>query len=369
MPSLPSAGPLPSPVVRAALPPAQPWRRARGCLLALVVAVWLLGAALSASTAAAQTGGTTAPASCTPQRATGRFFIPMTVNGSQRSALVNVPPGSDGTHPLPLVLAFHGAGATGPFMEPYSGLSALGDRAGFITVYPTSNFKFWNLDGSGPQGDDDIVFIRALLGRLDEQLCVDDQRIYATGVSNGAGFTARLGCDLADRLAAIAPVAGLYGVQPPCQPQRPLSVLEIHGSADTTVPYTGYGPNGQGAVPTFLQQWETLDGCPPTSPTTRLVYTRGAILSDRSGCAAGSRVTGVELLGGPHTWPGSVYTPPDGFGEAPSVSASLTVWDFFRCVSLTPSAPPAQCLQTSIKAARAGARPAKRRAGPHRRRS
>ena len=55
---------------------------------------------------------------------------------------------------------------------------------------------------------DDIAFIGALLDAVEQSVCVDASRVYATGVSNGGGMVARLACELSDRLAAIAPVAG-----------------------------------------------------------------------------------------------------------------------------------------------------------------
>ena len=92
----------------------------------------------------------------------------------------------------------------------------------------------------------------AVLDRVEQLTCVDASRVYATGVSNGGGMTALLGCRLAWRLTAIAPVAGGYGTQPPCHPARPLAVLEVHGAADEVVPYAGKGAAHVGNVPAYL---------------------------------------------------------------------------------------------------------------------
>lgn len=293
---------------------------------ALALALCMLAAALAPPQARA---GTTS-ATCSPVGRSGRFFVTLPVAGVQRSALVNVPPGADGTRRLPLMLVFHGAGGTGPAEENWLGLTRLGNREGFIAVYPTSHTKYWNVFGSGWHGEDDIQFIRSLLGNLDQQLCVDDQRVYAAGVSNGAGFVARLGCELSDRLTAIASVAGIYGVQPPCHPTRPLSVLEIHGTADRTVPYNGTGPTAKGNVAAFVSQWTTLDQCPTQPPVTRR-FAPNAVLYDHYGCAAGTTVAHIKLIGGVHAWPG------DAGGGAPLadrvVSATAAVWKFFECQS------------------------------------
>jgi polyhydroxybutyrate depolymerase len=99
---------------------------------------------------------------------------------------------------------------------------------------------------------DDVGFIKALLQVLPSRMCIDPSRIYATGVSNGGGFAARLGCELSSQIAAIAPVAGGYRSLDPCHPDRPVAVLEIHGTADTVVPYDGKPPDYGGSVQKFL---------------------------------------------------------------------------------------------------------------------
>src|SRR5207248_243685 len=155
--------------------------------------------------------------------------------------------------PLPLVLALHGAGGNGRGMEQYTGLSAFADRYGFVAVYPSSVPKFWNITAS-PNKPDDVAFINQLLDVVESQVCIDPERVYATGVSNGGGMVALLACAMSDRLAAVAPVAGNYLPLPPCHPDRPVSVLEIHGTAVKSVPYR--------IVPGFMGQWLAFDGCP-----------------------------------------------------------------------------------------------------------
>jgi polyhydroxybutyrate depolymerase len=254
-----------------------------------------------------------------------RFFDTLTIDGAQRSALVNVPPHPAG-RPLPLVLAFHGAGATGPFMEVYSGLTRLADRDGFIAVYPTANGNLWNSAARGDRPQDDIVFVRSLLDDLATRACVDQARVYATGVSNGGSFTARLGCELSDRLAAIAPVAGGYGVEPPCHPTRPLSVLEIHGTHDWVVPYDGTGAHHHGSVAGYLAMWGRLDHCRPKHVQRRLAAEAYLIVRPR--CTMDTTVEHVKLIGGPHIWPGTPLVTP---GADPGVpfSATEAVWEFF----------------------------------------
>ena len=97
-------------------------------------------------------------------------------------------------------------------------------------------------------GANDVEALERSLDQLEAAGCVDPARVFVTGVSNGGGMTARLACDLSERLAGAASVAGGYRSLPPCRPERPLPVLEIHGTADQVVPYGGKPPDYDGSV-------------------------------------------------------------------------------------------------------------------------
>jgi polyhydroxybutyrate depolymerase len=245
--------------------------------------------------------------------------------GELRWARVHVPRATP-SRPLPLVLAFGGAGATGAFMQRYSGLSKVADRAPFIAVYPTAfgTHPFWGLNDAAPNGRQDLQFVSDLLDILQATLCVDPRRIYATGVSNGGGFTARVGCALANRIAAIAPVAGGYRTIPDCEPERPVSVLEIHGTADGSVPYHGKPPDFRGSVPRYVSGWRERDGCTDQSSHRRLAP--ATLLVSWPACRDGTEVAQIKIYGGVHVWPGAL--------GAPGFSAARAVWDFFRTTRL-----------------------------------
>jgi polyhydroxybutyrate depolymerase len=271
---------------------------------------------------AADRAATGAPG-CGPGKRTGRFVATVQAEGVRRTALVDVPGGAR----VPLVIALHGAGGNGRFMERYSGLTTAAKPRGFAVAYPDAEGKFWQLAPSGEQAHDDIAFIRSLIDQLEATTCVDPERVYVTGVSNGGGLTARLGCELSERIAAIAPVAGGYAKLPPCHPDRPVSVLEIHGTADASVPYSQVAP--------FLAQWAALDGCNPR-PVRRRIALR-TLLAVRHGCPRGTLVQHVELLDGPHAWPGTpVQRLP---GHTSPISAANYVLGFFAGRRLAP--PPA----------------------------
>lgn len=294
----------------------------RASLLTLAVAVVVL---IAPAHAATPTGSSV----CAHPR-TGDFTMTLSVSGLVRNALVHVP-SWDAGRPLPVVLAFHGAGGSGPFMADYSDMSPLADHDHFIVVYPSAAGPkhYWTLNASVPSAPDDVGFISRLLDALPTRACVDTQRIYATGVSNGGGFVARIGCLLSSRIAAIAPVAGGYSSLDPCTPDRPVSVLEIHGTSDPVVPYNGKPPDYRGSVPRFLSTWTSLDHCPDTDSS--IFVARGTERFDWGPCADGTEVLHYRLTGIGHTWPGARES------RFATINAGRTVWRFFRGRTLAPA--------------------------------
>ena len=222
-----------------------------------------------------------------------------------RSAQVHIPAKARAGTLLPVVLVLHGAGGTGRGMAEWTHFSAVADAMNFIAVYPnaTGKSRFWTLrDHRGAAND--VQFISDLLDQLEANPCVDQSRIYATGVSNGGGMTARIGCELSGRIAAIAPVAGGYRSLPPCDATRPLSVLEVHGTGDPVVPYLGLPPDFAGSVPTYLAGWTQRDGC--AAVPSRQEIARRTLLKTWSGCAPGVAVQHLELYGFGHGWPDTI---------------------------------------------------------------
>jgi polyhydroxybutyrate depolymerase len=258
--------------------------------------------------------------------AAGTTPITISSGGLSRSAVVHVPPAGKAGHPLPLVLAFHGAGANGGAMESYSGLSGVSDRHGFVVAYPSATGPrgYWNIAGPRGKAPDDVQFAQDLISALEARLCLDPARIFATGVSNGGGMVARLGCELSGTLRAIAPVAGGYSSLPGCTPVRPISVLEIHGTHDWVVPYGGKGPARAGSARNYLRGWLARDHCP--AHAARTVPARKVVRLLWAPCVNGTAVAHLKVIGGTHEWPESR---PEQGDRSPAISASQAVWQFF----------------------------------------
>lgn len=261
---------------------------------------------------------------CSVYGTPGSHSLALRVAGRQRFVLVHVPRAIRAGERLPLVLALHGYGGSGPEMERYSGFSRVADRRGFVVAYPSSDGLAWNATGAAGQSGD-IAFLERTIADLQRSGCIDPARVLATGVSNGGGMVVLAGCELSSEIAAIAPVAGGYDGQPRCQPRRPLSVLEVHGTADQVVPYFGRGrrpaPDG---LPPFVNGWVHRDRCSPRAIVNQLAPRTTTYLWRR--CAAGVRVEHIRIRAGRHQWPGA--TPPDP-GPRSTFCAACTIWSFF----------------------------------------
>jgi polyhydroxybutyrate depolymerase len=208
-----------------------------------------------------------------------------------------------GPTPLIVVLVPGGGGDRSDRL----GVGAAAAKRGFAVLYPTSQDTFWALNRD--QGDADVDAVTSLLERTLAGGCFDARRISITGVSNGAGFAARMACALPERFAAVVPVAAGYRALDPCPRTARASFLDIHGTADTVVPYNGKKPDRAGSVPRYTAAWARRDGCAtrPAQTTPRRLVTRVRY----RGCDAGLRVERLRLSGTDHGWPGAGPPLPD----------------------------------------------------------
>jgi polyhydroxybutyrate depolymerase len=173
---------------------------------------------------------------------------------------------------------------------------------------------------------DDIGFVRDLLATADDRLCVDDARIYSTGMSNGGFLSHRIGCELSDRIAAIAPVAGVNGMTS-CAPSRPVPLMHFHGTADPLVPYTGSTSLGFISVPDSFAAWGARDGC--TGDPVETFRNGDSHCATYQQCGAGADVTPCTVDNGGHTWPGGLPVPSLG-NTTTDLNATDAMWTFFE---------------------------------------
>lgn len=264
-----------------------------------------------------------------------------------RSYKIHIPPTYNGNTPTSLVLALHGGGGRSQTMEKKTEFSEKADEEGFIAVYPNGISRFlllmrtWNAGHccgiALEKNIDDVKFIRELVNKLQLQLNIDPSRIYITGHSNGAMMAYRLGTELSDVIAAIAPCAGTIGgkttedsplyVIP--EPDYPVSVIALHGKLDENVPYDGgRGENTSGSridlsVNESISFWVQHNECNPI-PQTNISESGNIVTDTYSGGKNGTEVVLCTIVNGEHWWPGSDKDP---YQE---ISATDVIWDFFE---------------------------------------
>jgi polyhydroxybutyrate depolymerase len=231
-----------------------------------------------------------------------------------------------------LVISLSGVFGDGFQAELTTGFDAEADRLGWIAIYPDSVLDGWMAYGNDDSwghhpGADDVPFFRALIEQEIREDGVDRGRVFVTGMSRGGMMTHRAGCDLADVVAAIAPVSGNMATTAgsatdvACNPAQPISVLAIHGTADGVIPFAGgrvqvdYAPFDE-----VMATWRSVDGCAGDQVRT----IDGSSTTTAWTCAAGTVVAQRVVEGGWHQWPGSPGAHgPDGF------DAARVIADFF----------------------------------------
>jgi polyhydroxybutyrate depolymerase len=260
------------------------------------------------------------------------------VGGVSRTFHLYRPAGlSDGA---PLVVMLHGGFGTGAQAERSYHWDSEADAGHFLVAYPDGLMRAWNAGTccGEPQrtNSDDVGFITAMVGAIEQEIPIDRARIYATGMSNGAMMALRLGCQT-NTFAAIAPVAGTLLTD--CSAARPTSVLQIHGTADDRVPYNGgpgkaFSADGTArvdgpSVEAVNATWRGIDGCGQPNSTTA-----GDVTTQTAGCADGHTVELISVKGAGHQWPGGEPSPlAQRIGNMPAPSTALnatdTIWQFF----------------------------------------
>jgi polyhydroxybutyrate depolymerase len=265
----------------------------------------------------------------------------VTVGGRERAWLVHVPPRYDGRTPLPVVIVLHGGGGSSSGAARQSGMSVKADKENFLAVYPDgsgvarSRLLTWNSGNccgyAMKSGVDDIAFIRAMLDRLQRDYAVDAKRVYVTGISNGAMMAYRVACEMSDRIAAIAPVAGAQNID--CPRAGPLSVMIIHGAKDQNVlldggePTKRFGPpRTDRSVAYAASFWAAQNRC-ADRPQQQLTATLRTDVY--TGCKGGTGISVYIVENGGHSWPGGERM--SAILDEPSrqVSATDLMWTFF----------------------------------------
>jgi polyhydroxybutyrate depolymerase len=315
-------------------------RRVGRLVLALTTVVSVLAVACAdRAPSTGATGGTPSPSpSAAPSSDTASPRADLVVGGD-RPVTVHVPASYDATQPAPLLILLHGYSSSGREHDAYFNLAPVADARGFVYAYPDGTVdsqgnRFWDATDAccdfDRTGADDVAYLTSVIADIRAKLAIDPKRIDLIGHSNGGFMAYRLACDEAGVVAAIVSLAGATFANPAdCAPSAPVSVVEIHGTADDVIRYEGgtlsdVGPPAATTSPypgaeATAEAWANYDGCGGTS--TRL----GAKVDVDADLASGTDPAETSVA----EWSGcksgatvQLWTIPDG-GHGPSISPSF----------------------------------------------
>ena len=289
-------------------------------------------------------GSQPAEPNATPIQAPGDYRFSFVHDGLTREYLVHVPKSYRPGHPTPMLIALHGGGGDADFQADDSKykLISKSEQAGFIAVFPNGYSRFpsgvlatWNAGtccGAAQKNNvDDVGFIREVIHRVERQANIDPQRVFATGMSNGAMMSWRLACE-APEVRGIAPVEGTDNTTGQCVPSHPVPVIEFHAANDPNVPFNGgigVGPSHTSfkSVPDTQGKWVLIDRA-SVAKVERVLTVPGAHCDVHPAGRGGAPVELCVTDTGGHSWPGG-GTQQGRKRPSMAISANDLMWNFF----------------------------------------
>lgn len=322
------------------------------CIRTLAMAAVVAGSAMTLGCSnqrgvAASVGDSSEPGPSSlgaqPALVGGSGELTVSHDGVRRSYTLRVPDTTHHRGALPLVVVMHGGGGNAENVENMTGFTPVGAREGFLVAYPNGSggvagsLLTWNAEhccGDAMRDEaDDVGFVAAVIDDVARRHRVDPNRLYLTGMSNGAMMSHRGGIELSDRIAAIAPVVGaVFGDEP--MPASPVSAFIINGARDESVPVAGGISGGRPdqwdgtpmlAAPEQAAFWARANGCADDAtsvdegPLQRIAYD----------CPAGLDVVLTIVGDGGHAWPGGERGSRLGDTPSESMDATEAIWSFF----------------------------------------
>ncbi|MDO6388685.1 PHB depolymerase family esterase [Pontibacter sp. BT731] len=267
-------------------------------------------------------------------------LTPFEFEGTKRKYLLYLPASyaANPSQAFPVVFHFHGGGMTVVEQMFYSRMNEAADKHNFIVVYPSGIKQDWNVgfEMSHQKGTNDVGFVRALLDSLKQSYRIDAKAIFATGLSRGGFFCHRLAAEMPDDFAAIASVGGPLpdSVKFYHRTAKPISVMQVHGTADEVVKYDGKA-NAYASAPATYTYWLTHNKLPDQKESKKVLNTNkkdntSVTIQEVSG--KGITVSLVTVENGGHTWPGSdPFNIGYPLGNTTSdIDINEVMWSFFN---------------------------------------
>ena len=293
------------------------------------------------------------------------------INDRTRTFVVHLPQGYDSQQRYPVVILLHSLDQDAAEMARLTHFNELADRDSIIAVYPNALGGRWNVGGGeqrpyrrgpyrrpgvwgpgypptpppergerreGAPRNQDMQFMHRMLDRLASRYSVDTRRIYAVGLGEGGFMAIRMGCNMADRIAAVAIVAAAMPRMLNCVPSRPVSVLFMNGTDDPIVPYDG-GRYKDGMLRLLsaedsAKEWGRLNRCTEKPTESKLPAQQEGGKDTKvflfDGCQENAQVVLYGVKNGGHTWPGGEqYMAEKEIGKTSNaLNANETIWSF-----------------------------------------
>ena len=187
----------------------------------------------------------------------------------ERPATLKLPKGVSSTEKVPLVVLLHGIGFNASLQDLYLGLSRGIKKHGYALLLPngTKNSdgeRFWHATNECCGGDksvDDKAYLKELIDKVSHEYPIDQKRIYIVGHSNGGFMAYTMACEYSELISGVVSLAGsTFAEMNECAPTHPVSVLQVHGTDDQTVPYSGEGRAYPG-VREVIDRWIDYNSC------------------------------------------------------------------------------------------------------------
>jgi polyhydroxybutyrate depolymerase len=301
------------------------------------------------------------------------YDFSITHNNLERRYRVHIPTTYNASKKTPVILNLHGAGGNIDSMEIMTGMNQTSDKYGFIVVYPEGTIQkvlgkslgSWDVDTTKKVvAVDDVGYISAVIDDVKTKYNIDETKVFATGMSNGAQMSYKLACELSNKITAIAPVAS-QGAFITCPITRPVPTIHFHGTEDVCASYNGglcggclqkyferlTGKNTEdttyscASVPSFIETWVKINNI-PEAPI--LVLEKNGTRCVSYGNKQDREVVFCSVGGMGHAWPGGNhgviceqgdskkcqdYTSVMG-NTSNEISANELMWQFFSKYSL-----------------------------------
>jgi polyhydroxybutyrate depolymerase len=268
------------------------------------------------------------PVACAPGRLAAGEHLERTLAQPPGTRVFDMHvPASGGDQPAPVLYVLHPIAADESWNR--ASFVAKSEREGFIAVFPRAVNGVWGFGSccgaGGAASADDVAFLRALHAEIATLACVDARRVYATGMSAGGSLAQRLGCEAADLFVAVATVGSVLGIPATqCRPSQPVALLQIHGTADTQVPYAGSPFTVSAQLNAEL--WAERNGC--SADAAESFRAGAASCMTYAPCSAQVEVTLCSIDGGGSCWFGD--PPCYGAGNSTLLPATDTAWAFLE---------------------------------------